>query len=289
MPFTERIKKEARRLADGKCGSCEQGGSPLEVHHIIPQKDGGPDTLENAIALCPSCHAILDGNPQLQKQLGEKREALARRREVDQSLIELPDAIRKLEDRIASFEGWPPQAGASLESYEYSFRSGKLVHPLIILELLGWLSDMYYPICAVDLSVANESNRFHGDFTVEDVKGRQWVKFEPLDKQEESISYAHIATTPGGTELVECYQYGGGGVGVFGSVALFRATHDRMLEEKEFSLVARDRITLTIIGAIGLGDRYCGSIQYDDGVLHIGKDRGPFRTRVESARRIKVP
>ena len=208
---------------------------------------------------------------------------------MDRSLIELPDAIRELADRIASFEGWPPQAGAALESYGYSFRSGELVHPLIILELLGWLSDSYYPICAVDLSVANKSNRFHGGFTVEDVKGQRWVKFEPLDKQQESISYAHIATTPGGTELVECYRYGGGGAGVFGDVAFFRATHDRMLEEKGSSLVARDRITLTIIGTIGLGDRYCGSIQYDDGVLNIGEDRGPFRTLGESARRIKVP
>ena len=288
MPFTEKIKKAARRLANGKCGRCERGDSLLEVHHIIPQKDGGPDTLENAIALCPSCHAEVDGNPRLQKQLGEKREELARQRKVEESQIELPDAIRELTDRISSFEGWPAQTGQALESYGYSFRSGKLVHPLIILELLGWLSDMYHPICAVDLSVANESNRFHGDFTVEDVKGRQWVKFEPLDEQEGSISYAHIATTPGGIELVECYEYGGG-VGVFGRVALFRATHDRMLEEKESSLGARDRITLTIIGEIGLGDRYCGSIQYDNGVLEIGEDRGRFRTRGESARRIKVP
>ena len=289
MPFTEKIKKEARILADGKCGWCERGGFLLEVHHIIPQKDGGLDTPENAIALCPSCHAMLDGNPLLRKQLGERREALERRRKRDQSLIELTDEVRELKEKVASFEGWPPQAAASLESYGYSFRSGKLVHPLIILELLGWLSDMYYPICAVDLSVANESNRFHGDFTVKDVNERRWVIFEPLDKQQESISYAHIATSPSGTELVECLRYGGGGTGVFGDVAFFRATHDRMLEEKESSLGTRDRITLTIIGAIALGDRYFGSIQYDDGVLEIGEDRGPFREPGETARRIKVP
>ena len=289
MPFTEKIKREARRLADGKCGRCEKGDSPLEVHHIIPQKDDGPDTLENAIALCPSCHAMLDGNPSLRKQLGEKREALAKQRKVEQSLIELPDEIRELKDKIASFDRWPPQAGAALESYGYSFRSAELVHPLIILELIGLLSDSYYPICAVDLSVANKSNRFFGDFAVEDVKGQRWVKFEPLDAEQQSISYTHIATTPGGTELVECYQYGGGGVGVFGRVALFRATNDRMLDEEGSELVARERITLTIVGTIGLGDRYCGSIQYDDGVLSIGEDRGRFRTRGDFARRIKVP
>lgn len=37
------------------------------------------------------------------------------------------------------------------------------------------------------------------------------------------------------------------------------------------------------------GDRYCGSIQYDDGVLEISEDSGPFREPGETARRIKVP
>ncbi len=190
---------------------------------------------------------------------------------------------------IAEFKGGPQQTGEALESYGYSFRSAELVHPLIILELLGLLSDSYYPICAVDLSVANKSNCFFGYFAVEDVKGQRWVKFEPLDAEQQSISYTHIATTPDGTELVECYRYGGGGSGVFGNVALFRATNDRMLDEEGSELVARERTTLTIVGTIGLGDRYCGSIQYDDGVLSIGEDRGRFRMRGDSARRIKVP
>jgi hypothetical protein len=32
-------------------------GSPfLEVHHIVPLSEGGPDTVDNAAALCPNCH-----------------------------------------------------------------------------------------------------------------------------------------------------------------------------------------------------------------------------------------
>jgi 5-methylcytosine-specific restriction enzyme A len=32
-------------------------GSPfLEVHHLIPLAEGGEDTVENAVALCPNCH-----------------------------------------------------------------------------------------------------------------------------------------------------------------------------------------------------------------------------------------
>jgi 5-methylcytosine-specific restriction endonuclease McrA len=51
--------------ANGYCEHCEQpapfmrksDGTPyLEVHHIQPLGEGGEDTVENAIALCPNCH-----------------------------------------------------------------------------------------------------------------------------------------------------------------------------------------------------------------------------------------
>lgn len=41
----------------------------LEVHHILPLSEGGDDTLENAAALCPSCHRELHhGKLRLQKR-----------------------------------------------------------------------------------------------------------------------------------------------------------------------------------------------------------------------------
>ena len=51
--------------ANGVCEKCEQPApfirrsdrTPyLEVHHRTPLADGGEDTVENAIALCPNCH-----------------------------------------------------------------------------------------------------------------------------------------------------------------------------------------------------------------------------------------
>lgn len=56
---------EALFRAKGDCQGC--GNSApflkrsddmpyLEVHHIIPLANDGPDTLENVIALCPNCH-----------------------------------------------------------------------------------------------------------------------------------------------------------------------------------------------------------------------------------------
>lgn len=52
--------------AKGLCESCEEqapfkrrsGGEPyLEVHHVVSLSDDGPDTVDNAVAICPNCHA----------------------------------------------------------------------------------------------------------------------------------------------------------------------------------------------------------------------------------------
>lgn len=54
--------------ADGVCEQCDQhapfkrasDGTPfLEVHHIIRLADGGEDTVDNTIAVCPNCHREL--------------------------------------------------------------------------------------------------------------------------------------------------------------------------------------------------------------------------------------
>lgn len=51
--------------ANGRCEKCanpapferRSNGSPyLEVHHTIQLANGGPDIVDNAIALCPNCH-----------------------------------------------------------------------------------------------------------------------------------------------------------------------------------------------------------------------------------------
>ena len=51
--------------ANGVCEMCKANapflrrsdGSPyLEVHHSVPLGQGGQDTVENAVALCPNCH-----------------------------------------------------------------------------------------------------------------------------------------------------------------------------------------------------------------------------------------
>lgn len=59
------IVAEALFRANGICQMCKKNapfnrnsdGTPyLEVHHIIPLAEGGLDSLDNVIALCPNCH-----------------------------------------------------------------------------------------------------------------------------------------------------------------------------------------------------------------------------------------
>lgn len=60
----DRVVAWVLRRAGGFCEHCELPapfqtavGRPfLEVHHVVPLASGGPDTLDNAAALCPNCH-----------------------------------------------------------------------------------------------------------------------------------------------------------------------------------------------------------------------------------------
>lgn len=73
MAFSEKIKKEARKLSDGKCVICKKEIA-LEIHHIIPKEENGEDTLENAAPLCANCHEIYGANPTKRKLIRDLRD-----------------------------------------------------------------------------------------------------------------------------------------------------------------------------------------------------------------------
>ena len=58
------ISEYVKRIANGKCQLCNKPapfkdykGKPyLESHHIVWIANGGEDTIENTVALCPNCH-----------------------------------------------------------------------------------------------------------------------------------------------------------------------------------------------------------------------------------------
>jgi len=103
MAFPEGMKREVRVRAHFRCCKCEQG--PIEVHHIVLESEGGPDTIDNAAPLCPSCHRWFGDNPVLRKAITEMRDAWYERcRAKDEAgiikMAEINEALLKQEGRI---------------------------------------------------------------------------------------------------------------------------------------------------------------------------------------------
>ena len=72
MAFSETTKLSVKRKAHFACCLCRSVG--IELHHIIPQADGGHDTEDNAAPLCPSCHETYGANPTKRKFIREARD-----------------------------------------------------------------------------------------------------------------------------------------------------------------------------------------------------------------------
>jgi hypothetical protein len=72
MPFAERLKLNIRRRAHFRCCVCRSVG--IEIHHIVPQEESGPDTADNAAPLCPSCHELYGANPAKRMFIREARD-----------------------------------------------------------------------------------------------------------------------------------------------------------------------------------------------------------------------
>ncbi|MBI1930628.1 HNH endonuclease [Candidatus Poribacteria bacterium] len=53
------VRKRVLHEAGYKCGNpvCRTILT-LDIHHLVPVADGGPDDPENLLALCPNCHAL---------------------------------------------------------------------------------------------------------------------------------------------------------------------------------------------------------------------------------------
>ncbi|MBO6776271.1 MAG: HNH endonuclease, partial [Marinibacterium sp.] len=73
--------------AAGSCEACgnkapfqrDDGEPYLEVHHVRPLAEGGPDTVDNAVACCPNCHRHLhhgSGRETLRRSILERLDRL---------------------------------------------------------------------------------------------------------------------------------------------------------------------------------------------------------------------
>lgn len=72
MSFSEQLKLRVKRRSAFMCCRCRAIG--IEVHHILPEAEGGPDTEDNAAPLCPNCHTWFGDNPIKRKEIGQMRD-----------------------------------------------------------------------------------------------------------------------------------------------------------------------------------------------------------------------
>jgi hypothetical protein len=57
-----RIREFILNRDNRECQLCgARGNGTLHVHHIRKRNDGGPDTPDNLITVCPKCHRAADG------------------------------------------------------------------------------------------------------------------------------------------------------------------------------------------------------------------------------------
>ena len=72
MSFSEKIKIEVKRKAAFRCCRCQNIG--IDVHHIIPEKDGGANDFDNAALLCQNCHDQFGDNSSKRKEIRQMRD-----------------------------------------------------------------------------------------------------------------------------------------------------------------------------------------------------------------------
>jgi hypothetical protein len=102
MAFSEALKSRVKKKANFTCCWCQDIRNKVDIHHIIPQEDGGSDTDANAAPLCGSCHILLGANPELRKEMRARRDNWYKRCSNEHVLIaqedlqEIKEAIRSI-------------------------------------------------------------------------------------------------------------------------------------------------------------------------------------------------
>lgn len=59
--YYSEVRKRILERDNWTCQKCGQSMGKLQVHHIIKQKENRVDADDNLVAVCHSCHRILDG------------------------------------------------------------------------------------------------------------------------------------------------------------------------------------------------------------------------------------
>ena len=165
------------------------------------------------------------------------------------------------------------------ESIRYSFCRPDYIHPFVIKDLLGWMSDGGELVVCVNLLDANESNRYYGTFDVDGI-GRPWVSAKT---DGESIAYRLIGTSRSGIHVLHVVSSGRGS-GIFSDLMLVTLEEDEGIVARGGRLLEKPRLLLNHLGTIALGDRFSGEIVFDGTHVRIVKGPEPSTAGMDGLR-----
>jgi hypothetical protein len=155
-----------------------------------------------------------------------------------------------------------------LEETQSSFTyNGKPIHPGIIEQFSNWMSDpSTSQIIAIDLSTAQNSNRFDSASCIRDDNG--WIHVKRSDPNDKTtFSYKFIGRLLSGSLVVDIVESGGGS-GFFEDVMFFSLKREISIGDKGAVHIQH---ALRVLQVHALGDRVDASISLDGTRVRIDK------------------
>jgi hypothetical protein len=171
--------------------------------------------------------------------------------------------------------GLPPEpTEAEIREADSSFKyKGKWIHPGLVKQFEGWVSDSGAPITvAVDVAAAHGTNQYADEVKIEGGLPTVTLKSEGTEANE-YYGYRWLGRLKGGSHLVEFFSAGGGGTLVSTTLFFFklsegkgvRPSHDGRLKESKapFDKPYR-RLVLSIERYHIIGDRVSAEYKLKD-------------------------
>ncbi len=169
-------------------------------------------------------------------------------------------------------------AQVSQNQLPYSFSSEPFIHPKIVKDLSTWMSDRGDQVVSINLLDSQDSNRYYGNKHILETDGEHPFVF--TKKGSTSFGYEYVGTTNSGITILLTSDYGGGSGQFMGLLFLTLSNDQGISCDWEESVIRfdRDRLLITKLGSVWLGDRWSGELRVDGNELFVGKDNGWFST-----------
>jgi hypothetical protein len=179
------------------------------------------------------------------------------------------------------------------EAPALSFCQAPFVHPLVVKELMTWISDGGDQIVAINLLDSNDSNRYYGDIKTQPPgelaplhpkvfnEAERTAEGEQDERFLDRFGYQYVGLTRSGVHVLLTWNSGAGTM-VEMNLLLLSVEEDRGLGDVDTQKgsqplrLDRRRLLLRKLGEIALGDRWEGELRVDGNAIFVGRDRGWF-------------